>query len=206
LILEISPIDIFIRRNNVAARWLAAGFARLRAGLSGHARTVVASALMLVMPFLLVGSCNMVTIADLGHVAGTIGGGLLRDNPVLAHMSEKEQARYARTLADLLDTDPQAFLKFADVDVELLLREPGLKRADGPVQVWQYRNENCVLDLYIGKDADRDIHHVIDYEIRERVKARMGGHDGGAVADAACLRSVIAAHSAEPPVVMARLF
>lgn len=170
-----------------------------------HLRTVVASALMLVMPFLLVGSCNTMTIADLGTM---VPGAMLRDNPVLAHMLKKEEGRYARTLADLVENNPQTFLKFVDQDVELLLQKPGLKRADGPMQVWQYRNDICVLDLYIGTDEASGKSRVLDYEVRERIKARMGADHkpvGDDALDADCLRSVIATRGLEQLVKLAGL-
>jgi len=36
-----------------------------------------------------------------------------------------------------------------------LFGTPGLVRKDDPAQVWQYRNQDCVLDIYLYPDHDR---------------------------------------------------
>ena len=158
-----------------------------------HVRALVLSAMFLVLPFLLVGSCNSLSVAALGVVAE---GRFLRDNPLLAHMSAREEGRYARTLADLVESDPSIFLKLLGSDVNILLDKADLVRADGPITVWQYRSDSCVLDVYLAAGDKNDTARVVDYEARTRLKAKLGrNNDADAIDDALCLRSVMAARA-----------
>jgi hypothetical protein len=39
--------------------------------------------------------------------------------------------------------------------LQTLFGTPGLVRKDDPAEVWQYRNQDCVLDIYLYPDHDR---------------------------------------------------
>jgi len=39
--------------------------------------------------------------------------------------------------------------------LQTLLGTPGLVRKDDPAEVWQYRSQDCVLDIYLYPDHDR---------------------------------------------------
>jgi len=43
----------------------------------------------------------------------------------------------------------------AEEMLQHLFGTPGLVRKDDPAQVWQYRNQDCVLDIYLYPDHDR---------------------------------------------------
>lgn len=47
----------------------------------------------------------------------------------------------------------------APAQVAALIGDPDLRRVDPPAEVWQYRNANCVLELYF-YDSGADSHMV----------------------------------------------
>lgn len=59
-------------------------------------------------------------------------------------------------------------------DIQSLLKTPSLVRQDLPVTIWQYRSENCVLDVYF-KSPSRDVLNTkaVHYELRGRDKAQV---------------------------------
>ena len=140
------------------------------------------------------------------------GRGLLRDNIFMARLSVREEGRYARTLAALLRDDPRTFLRMMADDVKLILDEPDLRRADGPIAVWQYRSETCVLDVYLSAIENEKSHNdtlrVVDYEARPRVKARLIeiAAGGNREDDFSCFDSVISAAAQNRALVVASLF
>ena len=73
--------------------------------------------------------------------------------------------------AFVADLDPMALLGLARADVAALLGPPGLLRRDPPAEMWQYRNEACVLHLFlyaVGADTGYEVRHV---ELRGRAGA-----------------------------------
>ena len=54
------------------------------------------------------------------------------------------------------------------------LGEPALIRRDGDAEIWQYREDSCVLDLFL-YGQDKTVEHV---DLRNR-----GGGDGSSVSD-----------------------
>lgn len=136
------------------------------------------------------------------------GQGLLRDNPLMSRMSVQESGRYASTLVGLLRDDPQMFLRLVESDVQLILDEPDLRRAEGALAIWQYRSHTCVLDVYLSKEYDEkgvnETMRVVDYEARPRVKASQNPHNFhapemiAAADDVACFGSVLAGAKSRP--------
>ena len=84
---------------------------------------------------------------------------------ILRGMDDAERARHGRTIRDLLAKNPDSFLEMVADDIELALSIPSLKRTDGPMQIWQYRNGVCVLDVFMREN------NVVHYEIRSPGKA-----------------------------------
>jgi len=64
-------------------------------------------------------------------------------------------------------------------EVVALFGEPDFRRAEPPAELWQYRGADCVLDLFIYRDAGGA--HVRHSEARDRslVKAGTGSCAGG---------------------------
>ncbi len=63
--------------------------------------------------------------------------------------------------------DPEEFIGYGPQRLLPIMGAPDFVRRDGPAQIWQYRAENCVLDLFLyGKNDDSQVRHV---ELRERV-------------------------------------
>lgn len=108
---------------------------------------------------------------------------------------QSETDRGTRALAAQLKSNPEVFLRLNGLQLGQMLSTPGLQRADGDMAVWQYRNHECVVDLFI---ADLGQGRVLHYEMRDR-----GKKPGASAAEApgyttvqqrACLKSIIAGH------------
>lgn len=74
--------------------------------------------------------------------------------------------------------------------VTSLLGAPGFKRMDDPAEIWQYKAENCIMDLYLYDSLDHLGRSVAHYEIRLQ--------PGKNITAKSCFASVIRA--ADPPV------
>ena len=80
-------------------------------------------------------------------------------------------ARPSPEPAFVADLDPTALLGLARADVAALLGPPRLLRRDPPAEMWQYRNEGCVLHLFlypVPADTGYEVRHV---ELRGRAGA-----------------------------------
>ena len=80
-------------------------------------------------------------------------------------------ARPSPEPAFVADLDPSALVGLARADVAALLGPPGLLRRDPPAEMWQYRNEGCVLHLFlypVPADTGYEVRHV---ELRGRAGA-----------------------------------
>ena len=63
--------------------------------------------------------------------------------------------------------DPEEYIGYAPERLLPLLGAPDFVRRDGTAQVWQYRAEHCVLDLFLyGNGNDSRVKHV---ELRKRM-------------------------------------
>lgn len=62
--------------------------------------------------------------------------------------------------------DPEEFVGFQPDALLPVLGAPDFVRRDGPAQIWQYRAENCVFDLFLYRDGG--ISRVDHVELRER--------------------------------------
>jgi len=65
-----------------------------------------------------------------------------------------------------IDDDPGQVMDRDGAAIEALLGPPGLRRKEPPAQVWQYRGEGCVLDLYLYPDGDGRPPRVTYFELR----------------------------------------
>lgn len=133
-------------------------------------------------------------------LSGLTGSFYRADYDALARMTEKDRARYMRQLVTRIGDDPAAFLSLTGKEVRLLLAEPGLERREGAITVWQYRSDNCVLDVYLEAPPGRETQYVVDFEIRLRAKATFAQEGEFTPEDDKteaqnCLRSVLALHS-----------
>lgn len=58
-------------------------------------------------------------------------------------------ARQAAAAPALRTILPQELVGLGPADVQALLGPPELRRVEAMIEVWQYRSERCVLDLYL---------------------------------------------------------
>lgn len=62
--------------------------------------------------------------------------------------------------------DPEEFVGYQPDRLLPVLGAPDFVRRDGPAQIWQYRAENCVFDLFLYRDGG--VSRVDHVELRER--------------------------------------
>lgn len=62
--------------------------------------------------------------------------------------------------------DPEEFVGYRPDTLLPVLGAPDFVRRDGPAQIWQYRAENCVFDLFLYRDGG--VSRVDHVELRER--------------------------------------
>lgn len=85
---------------------------------------------------------------------------------------------------------PERLAGLTAADVSALLGPPGFVRRDPPAEVWQYRTDSCVLDLFLYADAaDRPL-RVDHFEFRGRTVA--------GVAAAECYRELLVVRPRRP--------
>jgi len=73
-----------------------------------------------------------------------------------------------------IDDDPKQLLGLDPAMLNEKLGEPALIRRDGDAEIWQYREDSCVLDLFL-YGLDKTVEHV---DLRNR-----GAGDGSSVSD-----------------------
>ena len=77
-----------------------------------------------------------------------------------------------RNMRREINGNHQAILNLTGGDIQAVLSEPEMVRQDSPTIVWQYRNENCVLDVFF-TTADQNALSApaVHYEMRSRKDA-----------------------------------
>jgi len=58
-----------------------------------------------------------------------------------------------------------------EAELQRALGEPDFRREEPPAEVWQYRGETCVLDLFLYRDGDQ--YRVVYAETRDRDTVRV---------------------------------
>ena len=112
--------------------------------------------LALCLSLFLVGSCNeSASIFDFSKKPND-----------LQQLTKSERVRYGHALQAAILQSPDDITKLQASEVKLALSSPDLEREDGYNKVWQYRGQDCVLDVYWQKiNAQTPISH---FEIRQR--------------------------------------
>lgn len=74
------------------------------------------------------------------------------DTPAAA---ETDPATAALPPEPFIDDDPQRLMGIGPGALSAVLGEPELIRREAPAEIWQYRNDNCVLDVFLYDTAGR---------------------------------------------------
>lgn len=115
----------------------------------------------------------------------------------LAEIPANDAGRLSRQFAAQVKGSPASLLKLKGAQIGMIFSAPGLQRHEGDMDVWQYRTDDCVLDLYI---ADNGRGQVVHYETRTRASG-VGNMDAAAVRD--CVRAVLNGHDGQKSLVFA---
>ena len=100
-----------------------------------------------------------------GQDASAVGGA--NGQPATTGAGEASDPKPGEKTARAVLYDPEEFIGYGPQRLLPIMGAPDFVRRDGPAQIWQYRAENCVLDLFLyGKNDDSQVRHV---ELRERV-------------------------------------
>lgn len=82
-------------------------------------------------------------------------------------VGEAAHRRDMATAAQVIRFSPEEFLGFSPERVLPILGAPDFVRRDGNAQIWQYRANHCVLDLFLYQNgSDTRVKHA---ELRSRV-------------------------------------
>jgi hypothetical protein len=100
--------------------------------------------------------------------------------------SEPQRAANSR-LTPEVDDDPKQMIGLDDAAIEALLGQPSFRREDSPAQVWQYDNDECILDVFLYTDGPASPHRAVYYEMR----AKDNGEPADGVATRRCFRSLL---------------
>lgn len=88
-----------------------------------------------------------------------------------------------------LKSNHDNIIKFQGASLRSIMNEPELVRTDFPTVVWQYRSEQCVLDVYFhSADGNADFSEVVHYEMRHRDYKSKADFSGK---EATCMRSLL---------------
>ncbi len=88
----------------------------------------------------------------------------------------------AAPAAEARIVNPQSLIGLSPDQVSDRLGTPELRRSEPPAEVWQYRTETCVVDLYL-YDENGSL-RVLTYQVR--------GRSGAAVRAERCVADVVA--------------
>lgn len=117
--------------------------------------------------------------------AGVFGSAMAAGWNSGRHISGTERRQLLRTITYNNDS----LLRISGNQVRTVLQQPELIRTDLPTVVWQYRNGECVLDVYFASaDADASSAPVVHYEVRSRL---MGSTEDEALKKS-CIKDLLA--------------
>ena len=116
----------------------------------------------------------LVLVAGCGTAGKDGGGGNSNDKAASADtkggaggVGEAEGPKDEGKTTKAVRFDPEEYIGYAPERLLPLLGAPDFVRRDGTAQVWQYRAEHCVLDLFLyGNGNDSRVKHV---ELRKRM-------------------------------------
>ena len=102
--------------------------------------------------------------------------------------TEPEAQTAALPPAPVIDDDPARILGLGPDRLTELLGRPELTRREPPAEIWQYRGESCVFDVFLYAEAG--LARVTYLEARDASAQR--------VAERGCLNQLLRARLAEP--------
>ncbi len=99
-----------------------------------------------------------------------------------------EPATAALPPEPVIDDDPQQLVGIGPVALSAILGEPELIRREAPAEIWQYRGDDCVFDVFLYDTAGR--REVTYVEARDVAAQRSDAR--------ACLNGLLRARQARP--------
>ncbi len=102
--------------------------------------------------------------------------------------AQPDPATAALPTEPIINDDPGQLMGLGPAALRAILGKPELVRREAPAEIWQYRNENCVFDVFLYDEAGR---RQVTY-----IEAR----DGAAqkIEPRACLNELLRARLAQP--------
>lgn len=141
---------------------------------SNHAKSFGFGSFFLLCPLILVGSCHQ-TLFDGASISNATAAAYTQqeiytqDSSVSRSMIQAHQ----KQLKTLVQKDSDTLLNLQSAEVLLLLNDPNFTRTDGLVESWQYRNSQCVLDVYFNAQTSGKG----DQSQQSRLNMRVGFYD-----------------------------
>ena len=126
---------------------------------------------LLIAPLLLLGACAQ---------GPQLGGTGLDGKPGASGLGKNGPVDLAAI------KEPSRLLGLTSGQVQQVLGRPGFQRVDASAEIWQYRGQGCILDVYIYEQGNS---HVVDYwAVRSPVR----------VNDADCFQQLVAQRDPQP--------
>jgi hypothetical protein len=104
------------------------------------------------------------------------------------NVAAPEPATAALPPTPIINDDPQQLMGIEPGALGAILGEPELTRREAPAEIWQYRNDSCVLDVFLYDTAGR--REVTYVEARDGAAQRMDAR--------ACLNTLLRARLVRP--------
>lgn len=176
----------------------------LRAGLAAARRNArrLSSIVMTLLPImlLLVGSCKT------EELPGAYGSNAGPDQFRIALFPDRVDYRgkdyypargYITRAQKYVSGTPDTLVLLTEYEIGYLFGKPALARKDAQARVWQYRSQDCVVDLYFYPDAALSAGRVAHADVRAR-QSRM---TLSPAAQKKCLSAIMAENDADPDTV-----
>lgn len=105
--------------------------------------------------------------------------GLLNPDRNFEAMAQHEKMRHGQKLSHLLMMQPESLAKLSKEEVAFIFPQPALQIEEGAVKVWQFRTQDCALDLYWKEaSADKALQTPAHWNLRQR-GALYASHEAG---------------------------
>jgi hypothetical protein len=79
----------------------------------------------------------------------------------------------AQKIGEQLRKKPDALRSFSGAEVLAAFSQPSLKRAEGEIHIWQYKEKGCILDVFLNGAKDERSARVVHYEVRPHQVAKL---------------------------------
>jgi len=104
---------------------------------------------MMFLSLFLVGSCKTADLAERDQAAALL---LLPEPAPDAYYTPAKG--YTHTARRYLSGHPEGLMHMTEMQISYLFGAPSARRGEQSLEIWQYRTQNCLLDIHFSRHAD----------------------------------------------------